>query len=63
MRVPSLLAVPLLVATIGLAACGDSDDDRAEPASAPASAVPAAPTLPQVAGARGRRCRSPCRPG
>lgn len=58
MRVPSPMAVPrlavsLLVATIGLAACGDSDDDRAEPASAPVTAVPAAPVLPQAAGARG----------
>lgn len=50
MRLPPLLAASVLVATIGLAACGDGE--RAEPASAPpGTAVPTAPTLPQVAGA------------
>jgi glucose/arabinose dehydrogenase len=52
MRFPPLLAVPLLAATIGLAACGD-DADRAEPAAAtPGSAVPSASTLPEAAGPR-----------
>ncbi len=57
MRVPPLLAVPLLAATIGLAACGGDDNDgtgdRAQPAAATGTGIPTAPTLPQAAGPRG----------
>jgi glucose/arabinose dehydrogenase len=45
------MAVSVLVAAIGLAACGSGNS--AEPASAPGTAIPAAPTLPQVAQPRG----------